>query len=125
MKAAIIKQNAIQVPESTSHSAGSLGISIVNTEENGKRIRMSSGLFRNLGEPAYVGIYTDDNGVYIFPQESGLKVSKSANIYNTSAVNMVTEAFNLDFKGKSSLSFSATVEKAEDTSEKFGFIKMN
>lgn len=124
MKAATIKQNAIQVPENTSHSAGSLGISIVNTEENGKRIRMSSGLFKRLDDPDFVGIYTDDKGVYIFPQESGIKVSKGANIYNTSAVNTVTETFNLDFKGKSSLSFSATVEKAEDTSEKFGFIKM-
>ena len=58
MKLSDIKNNAIHVPNSTK-SNEKLNIIIVNTENNGKRIKFSKSLLNELGNTNFIDIYID------------------------------------------------------------------
>ena len=121
MKLSDIKNNAIHVPNSTK-SNEKLNIIIVNTENNGKRIKFSKSLLNELGNTNFIDIYIEDKNVYFVPDENGSKINKGGILYNSNAVNMITEALKLDFSDKTSQSISVKIIKDENTDEKYATV---
>ena len=71
-----MKKNATYVADSNSrHSAGACSLQIVNSESNGKRLKLSSALFKNLGEPTAVGVFLAKKSVCIYPDSEGITLS--------------------------------------------------
>lgn len=94
---------------SSTHSHSSISFSIVNTEGNGKRVKLSGGLMEKLGNPKSVCfvVNEDQTGIFIFESEdNGVHVGKGNVIYNASLVENLTTAFNIDFSKHTSHSFS-------------------
>jgi hypothetical protein len=93
---------------SGSTSRSPISFSIVNTEANGKRIKFSTGLLNQLGNPKDIGMVVneDNTGILVYASENNLHVGKGNIIYNASIVNKLTETFGLDFSSHTSHSFS-------------------
>jgi len=101
-----------QPMEAKSSRRSNISITIVNTSNNGKRIKLSRGLmekldnpseiqFRILGEKIVLGSNLDVN-------EKSFKFSKTAvgTIYNSSIVANFTEVLHLDFTNVTSITLS-------------------
>lgn len=99
-------------PVETSSSSRSDGctISIVNTSENGKRIKLSKMFMKILGAPETLQFKVSNDGTRIVMAEKipgvkgHYKVSKS-NVYCGPLVDELTKQFNLDFSNRTSISF--------------------
>ena len=121
MKLNDIKNNAIHVPNSKKKKK-KLNIIIINTENNGKRIKFSKLLLNELDNTDFIDIYIENKNVYFVPGENGSKINKSGILYNSNAVNMITEALNLDFSNKTSQSLSVKILTDENTDEKYAAV---
>lgn len=88
--------------------------SVVNTPNNGKRIKLSKELCEKLGlynvDEGYVDIAFSPEGVAISKNLSGVgttfPLSKGGHIYSKDLVDEVTEKFDLNFDGVTTRSFS-------------------
>lgn len=85
-------------------------LTIVNTERNGRRIKLSKGLLEELGNPSSVQISVSDTALKI-----GENLKNCTNnfqltgggdtIYKSPLIEQITEHFGLDFSERSSLTF--------------------
>ena len=112
-----------------------LSINIVNSQSNGKRVKLSNLLHRSLGSPEHLYVAQSGNQLIIgqnlpnatemfkFSRGRGLTV-----IYSASLVKWLTETFCIDYNnGRVSRSFSEIeVKTQEHASQKvvFAIIKM-
>lgn len=103
-----------------------LSFSIVNTKMNGKRIRLSSGLMREMGSPESIEIYENEEstGICIVSSESGMPLKENGIIYNSEVVENLTNAFQIDFSDCTSRSFS-DIEIKEEDGEKYAEVIIN
>lgn len=123
MKLSLAKNNAIYVANSSSsHSAGQISVQIVNSESNGKRIKLSTTLFKGIGSPQKIEIFHDDTIFYLVPSENGIKVSKGNTIYNNSIVQELTEFLGLDFSERTSHSVPAIIDRDEESEQLFAYL---
>ena len=114
-------------------SSGKYSVGIVNNI-NGKRVSISSNLANELGIDNEVSFMADLETKELliaadFPFEGALStVAKGETkkiIYNASLVAGITEAFNLNFTGKTSMSFNnITVIKDDETGIKYAAVKI-
>jgi len=91
-------------------AAGTASLCIVNTEENGKRVKLSKTALKQLTKPEKVQVAFSGDLVAVaakLPNGDGFfKISKGGIIYNSSLVQSITEAGNLDYSsGRTSYSF--------------------
>lgn len=102
--------------DTQTRSRGGLSFSIVNTDGNGKRIRFSPMLLEQLGNPTAIRIVMNEKGtgILVAGDSSGLKLSKSGTLYQSSLVQTLTDAFSLDFSSVTSHSFSRVNMLEED-----------
>ncbi|MCL2579557.1 MAG: hypothetical protein FWE32_05945 [Oscillospiraceae bacterium] len=115
---------------------GKLGISVVNTETNGKRLKLTSGLYRELGEPKTLSFMANvETGELALAEElpgaDTYPFSQSKSSYIVYAAGMVvgiTQAFGLNFEERSSLSFNNVrverVQAADGREIAVGFVKL-
>ncbi|MHB1681198.1 MAG: hypothetical protein ACYCYO_00020 [Bacilli bacterium] len=99
-----------------SRSEGEADVTIVNTRDHGKRIMIASKVVAEIGADAAVQIAWDDGGLAIGARLPGcqnsytLRQSGSKSVvYSVGLVDEVTDAFGLDFSGRSSLSFTGVI----------------
>ena len=119
-----MKKNATYVADSNSrHSAGACSLQIVNSECNGKRIKLSPALFKNLGEPSAVGVFLAKKSVCIYPDSEGITLSKGHIIYNGDLVKKVAEELELDFSVRTSISLPAVLDTDDEDKITFAVIK--
>ena len=114
--------NAVQVTmnrtSTNSHgSAGSLSFGIVNSVKNGKRLSLSGALARRLGvtDTAYIVLLPSDHVVLIakqLPLESAMQMTLKSEkrcaskiCYSYPLVKAITDSYNLDFTGRTSMTF--------------------
>ena len=75
---------------------------IINTEKSGKRIVFSNNVMEELGNPPKILISCSDNQNFL-----SIKYSKTkGTIYSAGIVNELTEMYQLDFRNKTSITFS-------------------
>ena len=86
---------------------------IINTEKSGKRIVFSNNVMEELGNPPKILISCSDNAIAVgerLPDNLNflsIKYSKTkGTIYSTGIVNELTEMYQLDFRNKTSITFS-------------------
>ena len=86
---------------------------IINTEKSGKRIVFSNNVMEELGNPPKILISCSDNAIAVgerLPDNQNflsIKYSKTkGTIYSTGIVNELTEMYQLDFRNKTSITFS-------------------
>lgn len=127
-----ILKNSKPAPKGSSRKGGKniLSFGIINNE-NGKRISLSSGLYKSIGEPEYVQI-TINKGILCIGSELGVddteefKVSSYKGrgiIYDTGLVEGLTEHFNLSFEEKTSMTVNK-VKVEEINGVPVAFVKM-
>ena len=82
---------------------------IVNTLENGKRIKLSSSLVEALGNPETVQMNALENNLKIGKSLKNcsvdFKLSRQDTIYSSGLVEEITDFFKLDFSDRTSMSF--------------------
>lgn len=106
----------------SSKGSGIVSLSIVNTPDNGKRLKLSKSALQLLGNPSKIQLALSDDSLQIAAElpdnDSYYKISK-ASIYNSSLVREISEEFDLDFdNGRTSISFSnATIMDGENNSK--------
>lgn len=88
-------------------------LTIVNTIGNGKRITIADDVLLSVGADHEVQIAINDEGIAIGSELPGdmnsftlRKAGKKGVVYSTKLVEELTELFELNFSGKSSISFS-------------------
>lgn len=109
-----ISKNALQ-PSVASHSA--LSLTIVNTADCGKRIKLSKGILLNLGNPSDIGFAPngDKSGLILYADpDKGFHLSKGNVIYSATLVEQLTNLFALDFKDTISQTFVNITMKHDD-----------
>lgn len=86
---------------------------IINTEKSGKRIVFSNNVMEELGNPPKILISCSDNAIAVgerLPDNQNflsIKYSKTkGTIYSAGTVNELTEMYQLDFRNKTSITFS-------------------
>ncbi len=106
-------EHKLVLSRSSSHSP--ISLNIVNTEGNGKRIKLSKGLLNQLGNPTEVEfiLNEDKSGMILIASENGLNISKGGTIYSAELVQKLTESFNLDFNSHTSHSFNSITIKTD------------
>lgn len=109
-----ISKNALH-PSATSHS--SLSLCLINTENCGKRIKLSKGILSGLGNPSAIGFAPNGekgNLILYADSEHGYRLCKNCTIYAASLVNELTELFGLDFSDRTSQSFTQITLKHDE-----------
>lgn len=112
-----VKKSAKEINvSSTSHGKASYpSLSIVNSANNGKRMSFSKGLIEGLGNPKQIQFLTsktDDDWVLIIGENLKAKDTfkfSPANpqvIYCGTYIQSITAEFKLDFKNRTSMTFS-------------------
>ncbi|MEK3719247.1 hypothetical protein [Paenibacillus sp. FSL H8-0034] len=93
-------------------TGGESVFSVINTPGNGKRTTISPNLISKIGSPAKVQVSVNDKGIAIsskLPDNDSSftlrKTSSKAVIYSKELVDELTALFDLDFSGRSSISF--------------------
>ncbi|MDM0506264.1 hypothetical protein QTH15_10850 [Clostridium perfringens] len=88
-------------------------VTIINTEKNGKRIVFPKDVMEELGNPPKILISCSDNAIAVgerLPDNQNflsIKYSKTkGTIYSAGTVNELTEMYQLDFRNKTSITFS-------------------
>ncbi|WP_052380405.1 hypothetical protein [Paenibacillus camerounensis] len=88
-------------------------LTVVNTKRNGMRIAISPIVMAQLGSPETIQIAIGEDGIalaaYLPDNQTRFEVKKMGNkavIYCAPLVREVTEIFDLDFSGRTSISFS-------------------
>lgn len=111
--------NLDKLTDNTCTSRGGLSLTIVNTENCGKRIKLSPALLKALNSPSHVEVYLkeDKTGIYIIPSENG-QALRSGILYNAALVERITAEFNLEYEDITSRSFN-TVAIKEEENEKY------
>lgn len=110
----LITQNALR-PNTASHS--SLSLCLINTENSGKRIKLSKGILSKLGNPSAIGFAPNSetgNLLLYADPEHGYHLCKGCTIYAASLVNELTKLFGLDFTNKTSQTFVNITMKHDD-----------
>ena len=87
-----------------------VSLTIVNTERNGKRIKLSKGILEELGNPSLVQISVSDTTLKIGENlkncTSNFQLTGEGDtIHRSGLVDELTEHFGLDFSARSSLTF--------------------
>lgn len=109
----------IQKPKTVSpvlRKKGRADLAIVNTEKNGKRVKISKNVIEGLGikytEEAKIDIAFTSDSVVLSKELEGVgetfHMSKDRSIYSKDLVEEITDRFELDFTGVSTVSFSET-----------------
>lgn len=109
-----IMENAKEIKASARGGGNNskLSLSIVNSN-NGKRIMFSKGLLEELNNPTKIEfMISSEDGALIVGEN--LRATNSYNfskgnekiVYCGGIINSLTDIFNLDYKGRTSLSFS-------------------
>lgn len=85
-------------------------LTIVNTERNGRRIKLSKGLLEEIGNPSSVQISVSDTALKIGKSLKNCEINFQLTgggdtIYKSSLIDQLTEHFGLDFSERSSLTF--------------------
>ncbi|MGG1519021.1 hypothetical protein ABE504_26660 [Paenibacillus oryzisoli] len=103
---------AVSSKHQSKSATGESVISVVNTPEHGRRVTISANLISALGSPTTVQIAVNDKGIAIGSQlpdnDSSFMLRKTGSkavIYSKELVNELTSLFDLDFIGKTSISF--------------------
>ena len=91
---------------------GVLGISVVNTSANGKRVKLTQALYERLGSPETLQFVPDDEHLIIgskipyCTQEVKFSAGRGKTIiYSSGFVLFLAKRFKLDFSDRSSMSF--------------------
>ena len=95
---------------------GRADLAIVNTQKNGKRVKISKKVLEELDvketEGASIDIAFTSDSVVLSKELEGIgetfQISKDRNIYSKDLVEEITDKFELDFTGVSTVSFSET-----------------
>lgn len=109
-----------------------LGISIVNTKDQGSRIFFTKHLVEELGNPNSVQFAVRDNELYIGHQipnsDERFRFAENKNvIYNKALIRYLTETFSLDFSNRTSCAFKnakIVTQEYEDMLYTIAVIKM-
>lgn len=127
MKMADVLKTAKVVNLSNSKGGNSVkSFSIVNSN-NGKRVAFSLSLLEELSSPKTLEFATDTKNRKLYVAENlggnfksqEIKYGGKGIIYNSTLVEEITKAFELDFSNKTSVSFrDIDVDEDEDTGEK-------
>jgi hypothetical protein len=87
-------------------------LTIVNTKRNGRRITIAREVIVKIGSPTLVQIALNKTGVAIGKDLTGddnnfqlRNAAKNAVIYSSELVQEITDTFDLDFTGRTSLSY--------------------
>lgn len=85
-------------------------VTVVNSKKFGKRVTFPAGVIDSIGNPPGVKLGFDDNCIEVIPEHKDitflLKVQgKKRIIYSAGLVDYITDAFQLDFSDKVSLTF--------------------
>lgn len=108
--------------EAKSRRKGGISISVINTSNNGKRVKFSKALVEKLDNPSEIQFRIMDEKIIIGSRfddnEKSFKFSKAAMgvVYNSSVVASFTEVLNLDFSSVTSVTLS-NIEFKEATTE--------
>lgn len=97
--------------------SGKGALTLVNSEKNGKRAMVSKEVLELIGDTSEIEIGITDEGIAIakkLPQNgtkfSLKRVGNKGAIYSSSLVNELTEAFDLDFSDRVSITFTDAEE---------------
>lgn len=98
------------VKTASTNNSGAASISVVNTNDNGKRVKISKKALQILGNPDKVQFGLSNTSIIIAAElpdnDNYFKVSKG-NVYSSNLVAEITGHFKLDYSnGRTSLSFS-------------------
>lgn len=100
-------------PVKTKSTNSACSISIINTNQNGRRIKLSKSALEMLEKPESVQLALSADTLIMASELDGnpthFKVSKG-NIYSSNLVIELTKHYGLDFTDKTSLSFSCEAE---------------
>ena len=128
-----VTPNDLQTARAVTGKSGTLGISVVNTERNGKRVKLTMALFDALGSPKSLQFVCDGDNLIIGPKIPHCTVSvkfssgTGANIiYDAGFVQYLTKQFNLDFSARTSIAFrDVEVCSQEFEGESFTFARIH
>jgi hypothetical protein len=100
---------------------GALGISVVNTERNGKRVKLTQALLEGLGSPKELQFVPDGEYLIIGPkipystEAVYFSSGKGSNIiYDAGFVQYLTKRFKLDFSERTSFAFKDVELETQD-----------
>lgn len=119
----------LEISINMNNSRSSAGIiSVVDTKKNGSRLMLSKKLVNHLllGKEVYIAI-TDEGLIFSnenFKNAIRFEMRDMDNrkvIYNKDLINKLKTIFNLDFQGKSIITF----QKYEEINERYILVKMN
>jgi hypothetical protein len=112
--------------------SGPLGISVVNTENNGKRVKFTKALLEELNNPRAIQFVTNGDYLYIgakIPHSTAsvaFSSGKGTNIiYSSGFVHYLVRKFKLDFDECTSLAFhDVEIRSQEFEGEEIIFAKI-
>ena len=121
LKETLSKATPVQTSVSSHRGKNALSISIVNCD-NGRRVSISARLYEALGQPESLQFMISEKKSRLLIgcnlSEDGtsypIKRPEKPVIYNSKLVNLLTEAFELDYEGKTSLSFGSIKIREEN-----------
>lgn len=129
----IKKEMSLNNDVPTRRGNSNLSISIINSENNGKRIVFSKYLLTKLGNPSALQfvIFPEENSLFIgsnlLPDENKYAFTKEDSniLYCGKVINQIVETFNLDYSnGKTSITFS-NIEIEEENGNVIATVKFN
>ncbi|THF72483.1 hypothetical protein [Cohnella fermenti] len=104
-------------------------LTIVNTSKNGKRVVLSEELLETIGSPEKIQISLIENGIAICEQFSKAgtfyrlrPTGKKRCVYSAALVDLLTDDLQLDFNGRTSLSFREVEYISEDVELPIAFV---
>ncbi|MDD4753758.1 MAG: hypothetical protein PHT78_11035 [Desulfitobacteriaceae bacterium] len=111
--------STFQPVKAKSSNSGICSISIINTAENGRRVKLSKAAVKSLSEPETIQFAVSTDTLIIAAKLEGnptkFNVSKGC-VYSSALVLELTEFFSLDFSdGRTSQSFPGEAEVFTDS----------
>lgn len=96
-------------PVNAQNKSSACSISIINTKENGSRVKISKGALHVLGDPETVQVSLSQDTLLmasvLAENPTHFNVSKG-NLYASALVRELTKHFDLDFSHKTSFTYS-------------------
>lgn len=103
-------------------------LSVVNTEQHGKRVKISKHLLQQIGNPASVQFSFNKNKIAVAANLRGCTVfydvKKGGCIYSSALVQEITQKFELDFSNITCISTGQAKYQTLDDGETVAIIKM-
>ena len=125
-----LKSKATELPHVKTQGRGSWAISVVH-HKDGKRVVLTPALYKELGSPEKVQFsIVADEQVLLIGKELGMNnrypvsTKNKPTVYKASLTAQISDVFQLDFTGKSSMTFSDVAVDSLDEGTKIAAVRM-